>query len=147
MNEQTGRLPTWCVVFGIAAAVMPVIFVIALGLELLQPSPSIANVARIWLTGLVFAMPLAGLVGVPLALWKLREARIGRLGWGLAGLGAGIVGGAAIALWFATATPLLSMPATLALGVAVLLGLSALAGTATALLARWIAWRLARRFG
>jgi hypothetical protein len=142
------RLPRRWLAIAIALAMVPVTLLEALALAILPYSGSrIDQLFRVWLWFLICALPIGLLIGFPVAARWLRDPERGWIAWGFAGGVAGALGGIAAMLVLALATQLFTLLGHFLVAGVVVMALTTGGGVLTALLARWIALALTRRFG
>lgn len=140
------KLPAHWLLLGIAIAVVPVTAAQALVIAgFPYAGEGFDQSARLWLWFLLCGMPIALLIGGPLALWALRDPARGWIAWGLAGAISGLIGAIALCVVLAVTTRLIDLAGHYAVVSAVVIAFGASGGVATAWLARLLAWRLARR--
>ena len=147
MQDQD-RLPAIPLVLGIAIAVLPVTIAQAVAMAAIPyAGPGIEFAPRLWIWMLACAAPMALLIGVPIALYALRDPARGWIAWGLAGAVAGFIGATALCVLLAVTTRLADLIGHFFVVAVVVMAFGVSGGVATAWVARPIAWRLARRKG
>lgn len=144
--DAEAKLPIRWLVLGIAIAVVPATIAQAVAMAgIPYAGPGLEYAPRLWVWMLSCAAPMALLIGVPIAIWALRDPARNWIAWGLAGAVAGMTGAVVLCVVLAVTTRLTDLIGHFFVIGIVVAAFGVSGGVATALLARPIAWWLARR--
>ena len=143
--DPAERVPVVVVAAATLAAATAVGLALSVALVLAPEGPALADLPRVAFNVLVVALPMALALGIPLALWRLRDQATGPWAWAFAGAASGTLGASIIMIGLAVATPLLQLIGHFIVAAALVYGFSVVGAVLTALLARRIALRLARK--